>query len=110
MRITAAEDHQFGGGLAEIGNAVVRHEAAGLGPQQVHGSGAQGLAQARFERGSVQRLADQHQAGDTRLVGAPGAVEVLVETGAHPWISRRIGLPGMAAKPLARKMPNSTTS
>lgn len=40
VRIAAAENHQLGGRLAEVGNAVIRHEAAGLGPQQVHGSGA----------------------------------------------------------------------
>ena len=37
----------------------------------------------RFELGGVQFLADQHQARGTGLVGAPLAVEVLVEARAH---------------------------
>ncbi|VVP57591.1 hypothetical protein PS896_05819 [Pseudomonas fluorescens] len=36
-RITAAQDHQFSGGLAKVGNIVVRDETTGLGPEQVHG-------------------------------------------------------------------------
>ncbi|CRM98709.1 hypothetical protein [Pseudomonas sp. 34 E 7] len=35
--IAAAQDHQLGGGLAKVGDIVVRDEATGLGPEQVHG-------------------------------------------------------------------------
>ncbi|MNR00978.1 hypothetical protein D3C85_1167690 [compost metagenome] len=37
VRVAAAEDHQFGGRLGQVGDAVVGDEAAGLGAQQVHG-------------------------------------------------------------------------
>ncbi len=37
VRIAAAENHQLGGRLGQVGDAVVGDEAAGLGAQQVHG-------------------------------------------------------------------------
>jgi hypothetical protein len=37
IRVGAAQDHQLGGGLAQVSDAVVRNEAAGLSAQQVHG-------------------------------------------------------------------------
>ncbi|MCY1216010.1 hypothetical protein D9M72_278720 [compost metagenome] len=37
MRIAAAEDHQLGGRLGQVGDAIVGDETAGLGAQQVHG-------------------------------------------------------------------------
>ena len=39
VRVTGAEDHQLGRGLAEVGDAVGRQGDAGLGAEQVHGSG-----------------------------------------------------------------------
>ena len=35
--VAAAQDHQLGGGLAKVGNVVIRDETAGLSPEQVHG-------------------------------------------------------------------------
>ncbi|MCY1350912.1 hypothetical protein D9M69_371580 [compost metagenome] len=37
VRVAAAEDHQLGGRLGQVGDTVVGDEAAGLGAQQVHG-------------------------------------------------------------------------
>ncbi len=47
--VAAAQDHQLGGGLSKVGNVVIRHETAGLGPEQVHGLNAERSAQLRFE-------------------------------------------------------------
>ena len=68
---------------------IERAVASGIHVWVVNGYSAQRLrplmqlAQARFQLGSIEVLADQHQAGNARLVGTPGAVEVLVETGTH---------------------------
>ena len=54
--ITAAQDHQLGGGLSKVGNIVVRDETTGLGPEQVHGLNAEGGAQLRFEARRINRM------------------------------------------------------
>ncbi|RMQ95667.1 hypothetical protein ALP94_05660 [Pseudomonas savastanoi pv. glycinea] len=81
--IATAENHQLGGGLSEVGNAVVRYKTTGLGSQQVHGSVRERSAQLGFKCRSVELLTDQHQMSGTLFISTPGAVEVFVEARAH---------------------------